>query len=301
MKKEKKKFVIDPDILRIILIILGSIFSTLVLTFAVLAIMEIQKANLATSSYYLLGIFVVLGLSRLVTFLKEKTKTSLLRFITLFVFDIVLGVILLFAKDNPYLYSLCGGLYCLTIIVSRVFKIIQNHSVRSIVFNAIIIAFAAVLAVALFIPYEGDHIEDIILIICLIVAISAFAEVLSNATTQLKFKVLFKIIVRTFALEVILGLLTIMIAFSLVFMLYEESITNFADGLWYSFAVVTTIGFGDYVAVTPIGRILTAVLGFYGIIVVAVITSIIVNFYNETAGKQDAKEMKEIHEEEKKK
>lgn len=301
MKKEKKKFVIDPDILRIVLIILGSIFSTLVLTFAVLAIMEIQKANLATSSYYLLGIFVVLGLSRLVTFLKEKTKTSLLRFITLFVFDIVLGVILLFAKDNPYLYSLCGGLYCLTIIVSRVFKIIQNHSVRNIVFNAIIIAFATVLAVALFIPYEGDHIEDIILIICLIVAISAFAEVLSNATTQLKFKVLFKIIVRTFALEVILGLLTIMIAFSLVFMLYEESITNFADGLWYSFAVVTTIGFGDYVAVTPIGRILTTVLGFYGIIVVAVITSIIVNFYNETAGKQDAKEMKEIHEEEKKK
>lgn len=301
MKKEKKKFIIDPDILRIILIILGSIFSTLVLTFAVLAIMEIQKANLATSSYYLLGIFVVLGLSRLVTFLKEKTKTSLLRFITLFVFDIVLGIILLFAKDNPYLYSLCGGLYCLTIIVSRIFKIIQNHSVRNIVFNAIIIAFAAVLAVALFIPYEGDHIEDIILIICLIVAISAFAEVLSNATTQLKFKVLFKIIVRTFALEVILGLLTIMIAFSLVFMLYEESITNFADGLWYSFAVVTTIGFGDYVAVTPIGRILTTVLGFYGIIVVAVITSIIVNFYNETAGKQDAKEMKEIHEEEKKK
>ena len=300
MKKEKKKFVIDPDILRIILIILGSIFSTLVLTFAVLAIMEIQKANLVTSSYYLLGIFVVLGLSRLVTFLKEKTKTSLLRFITLFVFDIVLGVILLFAKDNPYLYSLCGGLYCLTIIVSRIFKIIQNRSVRNIVFNAIIIAFAAVLAVALFIPYEGDHIEDIILIICLIVAISAFAEVLSNAT-QLKFTVLFKIIVRTFALEVILGLLTIMIAFSLVFMLYEESITNFADGLWYSFAVVTTIGFGDYVAVTPIGRILTTVLGFYGIIVVAVITSIIVNFYNETAGKQDAKEMKEIHEEEKKK
>lgn len=301
MKKEKKKFIIDPDILRIILIVLGSVFSTLVLTFAVLAIMEIQKANLAASSYYLLGIFVVLGLSRLVTFLKEKTKASLLRFITLFVFDIVLGVILLFAKDNPYLYSLCGGLYCLTIIVSRIFKIIQNHSVRNIVFNAIIIAFAAVLAVALFIPYEGDHIEDIILIICLIVAISAFAEVLSNATTQLKFKVLFKIIVRTFALEVILGLLTIMIAFSLVFMLYEESITNFADGLWYSFAVVTTIGFGDYVAVTPIGRILTTVLGFYGIIVVAVITSIIVNFYNETAGKQDAKEMKEIHEEEKNK
>lgn len=301
MKKEKKKFAIDSDILRIILIVLGSVFSTLVLTFAVLAVMEIQRSNLQTSSYYLLGIFVVLGLSRLVTYFKEKTKISLFRFIILFVFDIALGVILLFAKDNPYLYSLCGGLYCLTIILSRIFKIVQNHSIRSIILNAIIIAFATLLAVGLFIPYEGDHVEDIILIICLIVAISAFVEVISNASAQMKFKVLFKIIVRTFALEVILGLLTIMIAFSLIFMLYEDAIPTFADGLWYSFAVVTTIGFGDYVAVTPIGRILTVVLGFYGIIVVAVITSIIVNFYNETAGKQDAKEIKEIHNEEKKK
>ena len=64
MKKEKKKFAIDSDILRIILIVLGSVFSTLVLTFAVLAVMEIQRSNLQTSSYYLLGIFVVLGLYR---------------------------------------------------------------------------------------------------------------------------------------------------------------------------------------------------------------------------------------------
>ena len=88
---------------------------------------------------------------------------------------------------------------------------------------------------------------------------------------------------------------------SLLFVVYEDSITTFADGLWYSFAVVTTIGFGDFTAVTPIGRILTVLLGIYGIVVVAVITSIIVNFYNETAGKHDSKELKEIKEEEKKK
>ena len=81
----------------------------------------------------------------------------------------------------------------------------------------------------------------------------------------------------------------------------EDSIVNFADGLWYSFAIVTTIGFGDFYAVTPIGRILSVVLGLYGILVVAVITSIVVNFYNETAGKQDAEEIKEIKKEEKKK
>lgn len=299
--QKKKKMVIDSDIMRILLIVLGSVFSTLVLVFAVFAILEIQKPDLQTASLYLLGIFIVLGLSRLVTFLKEKTRISFLRFLVLFVFDVVLGIILLFAKDNQYLYSLCGGLYCLTIIVSRLFKIFQNRTIRNIVFNAIVILFATLLAIALFIPFEGTNVGDVVLIICIIVAISAFLEVVSNASTSLKFKVLFKIIVRTFALEVILGLFTLIIAFSLVFMYCEENITNFADGLWYSFAVVTTIGFGDYTAVTPIGRILTVVLGLYGIVVVAVITSIIVNFYNETAGKQDAQEMKEIKNEEKKK
>ena len=48
------------------------------------------------------------------------------------------------------------------------------------------------------------------------------------------------------------------------------------------------------VCTTLVGRILTVILGLYGIVVVAVITSIIVNFYNETAGKRDEKQIKEI-------
>lgn len=298
---KKKRFVIDSDVLRVLLIVLGSIFSTSVLVFAIFAILEIQKPNLETASLFLLGIFLVLGLSRLVTFLRERTKISLIRFLFLLVFDIVLGIIILFAKDNQYLYSLCGGLYCLSIILSRLFKIFQDRSIRNVILNGVIILFATALGIALFIPFEGTNIGDIVLIICIVVAISAFLEVVSNASPALRVKVLFKIIVRTFALEVILGLFTLIIAFSLVFMYCEDSIQNFADGLWYSFAIVTTIGFGDFYAVTPIGRILSVILGLYGIVVVAVITSIIVNFYNETAGKQDAQEMKDIKNEEKKK
>ena len=297
-KKSAKHSFLTPDALRVILIILGSVFSTLVLTFSVLAITEIQQENLGIASGYLLGIFIVLGVSRLITFFKDRTRVSFLRFLILFVFNITLGVILIFAKNNPYLYSLVGGLYCLTVIVSRLFKIAQNHSLRSIILNSIIITLFVLLAIGLFIPYEGS-ISDVVLIVCTIVAISAFVEVFSNATMHLKLKVLFKIILRTFALEVILGLLTLMVAFSLIFMLYEPTIVTFGEGLWYSFAVVTTIGFGDFFATTPLTRILTVILGLYGVLVTAVITSIIVNFYNETAGKRDAQELKDIKNEEK--
>ena len=70
-------------------------------------------------------------------------------------------------------------------------------------------------------------------------------------------------------------------AFSFVLKYYEDSIHTFWDGLWYCFAVVTTIGFGDITATTAVGRALSIILGIYGIIVVSLITSIIVNYYGE--------------------
>ena len=52
--------------------------------------------------------------------------------------------------------------------------------------------------------------------------------------------------------------------------------------------MVTTIGFGDLTPTTEIGRLLSVILGLYGIVVVALITSIIVNFYGEMK-KEDAR------------
>lgn len=298
---KKIKFFENKNAVRILLLILGSIFTTLVLAFAIMAMVKIREEDYHASSGYLLSIFIVLAFSRLTTFIKERTKISFLRLVVLLVFDVALGLIIFFGKDNPRLYFICSGLFCVTIIVSRIFKIIQNHSIRSIILNAIIITIAGLLAIGLFIPGEYDDIFSPVVILCTIVAITAFLEVLSSTMYQLKFKVLGQIIIRTYALEIILGLVTMIVAASLVFMYFEDSIPSFGDALWYSFAVVTTIGFGDFTALTIIGRITTVVLGIYGIIVVAVITSIIVNFYNETAGSKDSKELKQIHKESEKK
>lgn len=299
---KKSKFVINPDTIRIILIVIGSIFSTLVLAFSILAINEIQANHLDAASRYLLSIFIVLGLSRLVTFFIDRTKLSFIRFLTLFIFNAVLGIIVMFARQNPYFYQLVGGLYCMTIIISRIFKLLQNHSKRSIILNSLIILAAILLSIGLFISKENDTIASPVTVTCTIIAISAFFEVISNATTHMRARVLFKIIVRTYALEIILGLVTLMVGSSIILMIYEkDTIKSFWDGLYHCFATVTTIGFGDFPMVTPIGRAITVILGIYGIVVVAVITSIIVNFYNETTGKKDIDEFKEIEEETKNK
>ena len=116
------------------------------------------------------------------------------------------------------------------------------------------------------------------------------------ALAQLKLQVLIKVVVNTFSLEVIFGLLVTIASFSFLLLVVEEPITNYPDASWYCFNVVTSTGFGNG-AETAIGRILTVLLGVYGLIAIAVVTSIIVNFYNETNGKKDAKEIKEIKDE----
>ena len=75
--------------------------------------------------------------------------------------------------------------------------------------------------------------------------------------------------------------LFVLICFSFAFTYVEQSMPTYSDALWYCFAIVTTIGFGDITATSSVGRILSIILGIYGIIVIALITSIIVNFYNE--------------------
>ena len=81
-----------------------------------------------------------------------------------------------------------------------------------------------------------------------------------------------------------------MVAFSFILPKFEPDINTFWDGMWYCFTVITTIGFGDMVAVTRAGRLLTVVLGIYGIVVVAILTSVIVNFYNEVSAKEKARD-----------
>ena len=100
---------------------------------------------------------------------------------------------------------------------------------------------------------------------------------------RIKLDVLKKIIQKTFAAEILFGLVMLIIAFSFILQLVDPAFmdASYGDALWYCFAIVTTIGFGDFAATSAIGRILSVILGIYGIIVVALITSIIVNFYSE--------------------
>ncbi len=95
----------------------------------------------------------------------------------------------------------------------------------------------------------------------------------------MKRKRLWHIIRTTKVIEELSALFVMMLMVALVLVWVEPGITRYGDAIWYTFAVVTTIGFGDIVVVTFIGRLLSVILGLSGILVMAIITSIVVNYY----------------------
>ncbi len=61
--------------------------------------------------------------------------------------------------------------------------------------------------------------------------------------------------------------------------LVEPDIKTYGEGVWYCYTMSATIGFGDMVAVTIVGRILTIFLSLCSILIIGMIPAIIVSYY----------------------
>jgi voltage-gated potassium channel len=86
---------------------------------------------------------------------------------------------------------------------------------------------------------------------------------------------------RNGGLPLLSGLVVLTLVAALVVLAFEPGVTNLGDALWYCWEVSTTVGLGDVFAVSPVGRIASVVLSLYAIVVTAIVTGVIVTFYQE--------------------
>lgn len=94
-------------------------------------------------------------------------------------------------------------------------------------------------------------------------------------------KILWRVLKRTGAVKLLCLYLILLAIATIVIMIVEPNINSFFDSLWYCFSVLSTVGFGDYVAITVIGRVMSIVLSIASILVIAVIPGIVTSFYLE--------------------
>lgn len=69
-------------------------------------------------------------------------------------------------------------------------------------------------------------------------------------------------------------------ALSVVIWRVEPDIKTYGAALWYSYSVVTTVGFGDVVVQHFLSRVISVWLSLNAVVVFAIITGVIVNYYN---------------------
>lgn len=62
----------------------------------------------------------------------------------------------------------------------------------------------------------------------------------------------------------------------------ERAFPDIGDGLWWSVQTVTTVGYGDLVPTTPLGRIVAAIVMLAGIAFLTVVTATITSTFVES-------------------
>lgn len=251
---------------------LDSVFSIAVLPFGLFMVDDrADVSNYLRNRLFTAALFLTFSLSLLCQGLRRKNRSQRYGWqLTQSAISLLAVVLVLTLPSSDIAMPIVTWLLAFMLIGNRVLSIVRNHSYRNVLFNTacILLVAAATYLVSFYVVFGYMMILNL-------------GHIASLSFSGMDMKILSKVIRKTYALDVLSGLLLMMTAFSFMFPVLEDNITTFKDALWYCFAVVTTIGFGDYTATTDVGRIMSALLGAYGIVVVALITSVVVNFYSE--------------------
>lgn len=109
-----------------------------------------------------------------------------------------------------------------------------------------------------------------------------------------KLKILWKVI-RHLNFDKVLSGFAVWFAISAaLIMMVEPGIKSYGDALWYLFVACTSIGFGDIVAVTLIGRMLTVITTVMEVLLVAMFSGVVVSFYLEIVKRSEKEELQQF-------
>ena len=96
-----------------------------------------------------------------------------------------------------------------------------------------------------------------------------------------KLRILKQILKRTGADKILSGFIAFFFLAALIIWIWEPNIPRYQDALWYCYSVFSTVGFGDEIAVTILGRVISVLITILSIFVIAIITGVVVAFYND--------------------
>lgn len=209
------------------------------------------------------------------------------------VIAIALCVILVaFSDRQKNMIAVVMVIHTVAEIAECVYDCIKNRrEKKKIIINAIKVLIHSVLLTELMLEL-GESVQTHVVIYGTMFLIQGIVGIFSSLRGTEDGYTLGRIVAKSHALEILTGLFLVVVGASILLPACEPAIKSFGDGLWYCFMLTTTIGLGDLAAITPAGRLISIVVGIYGIVVFSLITSIFINLYNEATahGRKDEPE-----------
>lgn len=100
-------------------------------------------------------------------------------------------------------------------------------------------------------------------------------------------RILWMILKRTHTIKVCISFIISFFVCAAIIQSVEPDINTYGDSLWYCYVACATIGFGDFAAVTAIGRILTVFISLHATLFLAMIPAILVSYYMEVIHRRE--------------
>lgn len=242
-----------------------------------------------------ISLFLALSIGSLVlyqglVFAVQKRKRDRIR-VVIVGFIYIGAAITGYLVMNHYIFCYLSAFLVVVAMALNQFLLIEKEETKKGMITNILLGITlSALGVAILISISEENAFNISIVTVILLLFGSLKRLVFPSFRIEKIRLLLNILIKTHTFDVLICLVAFMIAFSFLFPMVEPNITTFWDAMWYCFTVITTIGFGDFYASSVIGRIMTVILGIYGIVVVAILTSVIVNFYNEVSAKEKAKD-----------
>ena len=109
-----------------------------------------------------------------------------------------------------------------------------------------------------------------------------------------RLQVLRRVLRETGADKIWTGFLVQFFLSAAVIWLREPDMPRYGDALWYCYAVITTVGFGDVLVTTHLARVISVILSIYAVLVIAIITGVVVNYFNQIVQMRQSETMESV-------
>ena len=100
-------------------------------------------------------------------------------------------------------------------------------------------------------------------------------------------RILWMILKRTHTIKICISFAICFFVCAAIIQGVEPDINTYGESLWYCYVACATIGFGDFAAVTAIGRILTVFISLHATLFLAMIPAIVVSYYLEVVHRRE--------------